>query len=216
MRRILIGVAVAAVTAAGLASPAAAAPGKVTTENSTVALAEGYWNQQLPGEAIVTYVETSSSAYGRFLRMIRWDYTLDAAGNPVADSTTFVETATGFTQSIDAKKLTVASVHGVGLAATTTYHDGDGNEVGSTVSTLDLDVSWVGDAGLTHGRAYNVNDVVPDAFRMIVHNNDVFRDAAATATIDGHTLSADSFFGADIASIHVVTVTVCAKGLTSC
>jgi hypothetical protein len=131
MRRAFIGLAVAAAAVLALAGPANAAPGQVTRIHFNGPDAFAFWS--VPTSA-TTYTDTvigaSTTKGGSSLFVDRFLGTLDANGNFIGGTDTQAAVTSGFTFTIDATKLTGASVSGSGLPATTCVIDAQGNPVG--------------------------------------------------------------------------------------
>lgn len=131
----------------------------------------------------------------------------DASGNFIGATETIADVTSGFTFSIETSKLSQASVSGSGLPATTCTYDADFNVIGCTDTTIDASATWSGQGPIARETANDHFKV--DGFSVNDHFNGNDRNATATGTIGGLTLTASVLQFADLGNANSGTAVVC-------
>jgi hypothetical protein len=200
MRRVLTGLAVAALTVLSLAGPASAASGQVTTFRFHGTFADAFWSSSSATSSGTTFTDTtmsvSKSKQGSALYVDQFTGNLDADGNFTGGTDTLVGVpgamepgvTSGFSFTIDVPALASASVSGTGLPATTCTFGADGNQLGCTDTIIDVSASWTGQGPIT--REVSNFHTKGGPFSMNEHFNGTSRAATATGTVAGVTLTA--------------------------
>jgi hypothetical protein len=202
MRRVLIGLAVAAVTVLSVAGPASAARGQVMHFRFQEASAEAAW---------------VSGDTGTFI----------SAGAPkgegsgvVVDQTTTDPQTGDFTETIakgpavftiDQVKLTSAAVSASGLQGTTCTYDAEFNQIGECSSvTVDVTAAWTGQGPILRGVTNEHFKIGP--LSVTTHRQGTSRDATVTATIAGLPAPLGDLMSADLGVSKVNDITLCIGG----
>jgi YD repeat-containing protein len=206
MRRTLIGLAVGALAALALAGPASAAPGQVTHFRFHGSFAQAEWFISTDTSFTDTYVNVSRTKQGSELFVDQYTAHFDASGNFTGATDTSADVTSGFTFSI-ARNLSVASVTGSGLPATTCTYDADYNVIGCTDTTIDVSVTWTGQGPIAR-ETFNQHFKV-DGFSETDHFNGTFRDATASGTIGGVPLNAGDLEYADLGTANSGSTVLC-------
>jgi hypothetical protein len=207
MRRVLFGLAVTAITVLALAGPASAASGQVTQFRFHGPFAEADWSTSTATSFTDIYINVSRSKQGPELYVDHFTGHLDAHGNFTGGTDTFADVTSGFSFTIDQRKLTIASTSGSGLPATTCSVDANGNPTSCSHTTIGVTAHWTGNGPITRGVS---NDhFKTGGFSVRDHFNGTDRNAAATGAISGVTLSPAELQYADLGITNSGTVTVC-------
>jgi len=206
MRRTLIGLAVALAVVA-VAGPASAAPGQVTHFRFHGSFAEAEWFMSTDTSFTDTFINVSRAKQGSELFVDQFTANFDASGTFTGATDTFADVTSGFMFSIDSAKLSGASVNGSGLPATTCTYDADFNLIGCTDTTIDASATWTGQGPIARG-TFNDHFKV-DGFSVSDHFNGTDRDATATRSIGGLTLTASDLEFADLGTTNAGTTTLC-------
>jgi len=210
MRRALIGLAVTAFTVLALAGPASAAPAQVTHLRFSGAFADAVWTTSSATSFTNTFINVSKSNQGSQLVVSQFIENLDANGNPTGLTITSAVVTSGFSFTIS-QSLASASTSGSGLPATTCTFDANFNLIGCDPTTIDVAAAWTGQGPITRG-VFN-DHFKSDGFSVTDHFNGTQRDATATGTIGGLTLTASEGEG-ELGTANSGTTTVCIG--TSC
>ena len=117
-------------------------------------------------------------------------------GNFTGATDTFADVTTGFAFTIDATKLSSASVRGSALPATTCSYDADFNPIGCVETTIDVDATWAGQGPI--GRDTFAEHFKSDGFSFTDHFHGTSRDATASGTLGGLTLTSSDIEFADM------------------
>jgi len=112
---------------------------------------------------------------------------VDSSGNFAGNVEITAEATSGFSLTI--MHLKSAHVSASDLPATKCSYDANHNLIGCTETTIDVDVTWTGQGPIMFP---------PEGRRS--HSVNAFRDAIATGTVAGVTLTAD-----DLLEAHLVT-----------
>lgn len=209
MRRLLTGLAVAALTVLALAGPASAARGQVTVFRFKGTFAAAEWFSSSATNFTDTAVEVSQSrGASPVLNVFQLKGNLDADGNSTGGTETFVDAArSGFSFAIDATKLASASVSGPGLPATTCTVNADDTVSDCTSTTLDVNVAWTGEGPIT--RHVSNDHFHADGFTSNTHFRGTSRAATATGAVGGVTLSAADVLFAQLGTEGEGTIQLC-------
>lgn len=208
MRRVLTVIAVSLLGVLSLAGPASAAPGQVThfTYNGTFADAD--WFVTSGNTFTDTYLSVSKARTGSQLFLQKFVGHNDSEGEFLGGTQTSVDVPSGFAFTIDASKLTAASVQATDLPATVCEVDADGNLVEPcTSTTVDVSARWTG-VGPT-SRSVSNSHFSTEGFRVNDHFNGTGRDAVATGTVAGSTLTADELQFASLGKTKSGTTKFC-------
>jgi hypothetical protein len=211
MRRALIGLAAAALTLLALAGPAGAASAQVTQFRFHGTFANALWVTSSATQFTLTTVGASESSLGSELFADRFTIDEDASGAFTGATDITVHVTSGFSFSIS-QPLVSASVSGTGLPATTCTYDANIALIGCSATTIDLAAAWTGQGPIDRGVTNSHFRI--DGFSDTTHSNGTARDATATGTFGGSTLSADDLQFADLGTTTSGFVTVCMG--TSC
>jgi len=184
MRRILIGVAVTALTIMASAGPASASPGQVTHIRFHGGFASADWSSNSATSNTNTFVSVSASKQGSVLYAEQFTSHLDENGNVTGGTDTFALGLTsGFSFTIDHATLASAGLSGSGLPATTCTVDAGGRPISCSDTTIGVNVTWTGQGPITRS-VYNSHSKT-GLFIVSEHSNGTQRDATATATFAG-------------------------------
>jgi hypothetical protein len=220
MRRVLIGLAVTTFTLLALAGPTSAASGQVTTSAASGPVtqfkfhgtfADALWETSSATSFTDTFVSVSKSLQGSELFVDQFTANFDASGNFTGATDTSADVTSGFSFAID-KTLTSASTSGSGLPAMTCTFDANFNLIGCSATTIDVNVTWTGQGPISRG-VFN-DHFKSDGFSVTDHFNGTDRDATATGTVVGLTLSASELLFANLGTANAGTTFVCIG--TSC
>lgn len=187
MKRAMAVVAVAALSLVGATSTAGAAGSPVTHSRSNMASAQADWYRESGDQFWASGVWAGRSLTGSDLELHLWQ-TVGTMGG-VSTSVSADATA-GFSFAIDAKRLSGASLTATDLPATLCTFDENGEQVGAcSDTTVDVDVSWTGEGGITSG-SYTEH-VRSGTSMMRVHVQWTDREARATGSLNGPLSEAD-------------------------
>lgn len=206
MRRFLIGLAVAALTVLAFAAPASAATGQVTQYRFSGTFAYGEWYTSSATSSTNTFVNVSKSAHGLQLFAGQSTGYWDTNGNFTGATQTIVDVTSGFSFALQ-QPLASASLSGSGLRATTYTYDANFNQIGSSATTIDVNVAWTGQGPISRGVSNSRSE--SDGYSVISHFNGTNRAATASGTFAGVTLSAADSVDAVLGSTNYGTVTIC-------
>lgn len=189
-----------------IVSPAAAARGQTFHFRFHGAFAEAAWFTSTSTSTTDTYINVSKARTGEELFVDQFTANLDANGNVTGYTETTADVTSGFTFTIN-KKFSNASVSGSNLPATTCTYDVNFNLIGCSDTTIDVSASWTGEGKLSHSTA---NDhFKSDGFSVNDHFSGASRNAIATGTIGGLTLTVNDLEFADLGRANSGTTIVC-------
>jgi hypothetical protein len=211
MRRALLGLAVTALAVLAFAGPAGAATGQVTHFRFSGTSAEALWFAGTATSSTATSVDVSKSKQGSELFADQFTVTFDSSGNVTGATDTSADVTSGFSFALQ-QPLASASVSGLGLAGQTCTFDANFNLIGCTAATIDVTAAWTGQGPISRG-VFN-DHLKSDGFSETDHFHGTARDATATGTFTGSTLTAGDLQFADLATNSFGAVTVCIG--TSC
>jgi hypothetical protein len=211
MRRALTGLTAAALTLLALAGPASAAPAQVTQVRFHGTFANGLWVTSSATQFTITLIGVSNAPPGSELFADQFTINEDANGAFTGATDTRVQVTSGFSFSIT-QPLVSASASGTGLPATTCTYDANIVLIGCSTTTTDLAAAWTGQGPIDRG-VTNTHFRL-DGFSETTHSNGSARDATATGTFGGSTLSADDLQFADLGTTNSGLVAICIG--TSC
>jgi hypothetical protein len=207
VRRPIIGLVVALLASLVMVSPADAAQGQTTHFRFHGSFAEAAWFTSTNTTATDTYINVQKTKKGgEALFVDQFTAHLDANGNPTGYTDTSADVTSGFSFTIK-KDLTSASVSGSNLPATTCTYDLDFNQIGCSDTTISVDASWTGFGPISHETAHD--HFRSDGFSENDHFNGTSRNATATGTIGGLTLTADDLEFADMGSANSGSTVIC-------
>ncbi len=202
MRRTLFGLAVAALTVLALAGPASAAAGQVHVFRFQGTFAGADWVTSSPTSFTETLINVSQSNQGSEL------YVEQSTGSLNGTFTqTIVDVTSGFSFTIDQPKLASASTSGSGLPGETCTYDAEGNQIGCSPTTMDVNASWTGQGPIN--RSVSNGHVTIGMVRITDHSTGTSRTAMATGTAGGVTLSADELQFAELGTARSGEIKVC-------
>jgi hypothetical protein len=206
MRRALFGLAVMSLAALALAGPAAAASGQVTQERFHGTFATAGWLSSTATSITSTFVNVSKAKQGSELFVDQFTSTMDANGNFTGATDTSADVTSGFSFALQ-QPLASASLTGSSLPATACTFDANFNLVGCSATTIDVAATWTGQGPISRG--VQNDHFKTDGFSVTDHFNGTDRNATATGTIGGLTLSASDFEFGDLGTTKSGTITVC-------
>lgn len=191
MRRVPIVVAASLLGVLSLAGPATAAPGQVVQFRYHGTFAEADWVVTSGNTFADTYLNVSKAKTGMTTLFLQKFVTqIDDEGTFLGATQTTVDVTSGFTLSIDGVKLSTASVHGSGLPAQVCELDSEGNTIEPCGSaTVSVDASWTGEGPTS--RSVSNSRFSTEGFRINDHFNGTSRNAVASGTVAGSTLTAN-------------------------
>ena len=207
MRRLVIGLAVAALTVLSLAGPASAATGQVTHFRFHGAFVDADWFTSSATSFTDTFINVSKSKQGSELFVDQFTGNLDANGNFTGGTDTSADVTSGFSFAIDQQRLTSASASGSGLPATTCTIDANGNPISCSATTVDVNATWTGQGPI--GRSVSNDHFKSDGFSVNDHFNGTSRTATAAATIGGFPQPLGELQFADLGTAKSGTTTIC-------
>jgi hypothetical protein len=211
MRRTLLGVVLTAATLLALAGQASAATAHVTRSKFSGSFAEALWVSRTATTVTGTQITAVNSRQGPSVTIDQFTINLDSNGNFTGGTETSAGATSGFSFVLR-QPLTSASLSGSGLPATTCTYGADSDLIGCTAATIDVSAAWTGQGPISRSV---VNDhLKSDGFRFIEHHNGTLRDATATGSVSGITLSAADLVRADLGTAKSGFTTVCIG--TSC
>ena len=201
MRRVLIGLAVAAVTVLSAAGPASAARGQVMHFRFQGASAGAAWATGDTG----TFISAGASK--------------GEGSGVVVDQTTTNPQTGYFTETIakgpaaftiDQVKLTSAAVSASGLHGTTCTYNAEGNQIGCSGATVDVTAAWTGQGPVLRGVTNEHFKVGP--LSVTTHSQGTSRNATVTDTIVGLPAPLGDLVFADLSVSKVSDTTLCIGG----
>jgi hypothetical protein len=195
MRRVLIMMAVSAIAVLTSAGTANAARGQTFHLSFHGKFAEALWETSTPNTVTDTYTIAQSSKAGDELFVDQFTEAFDAQGNFTGATDTFADVTSGFSFGL-AARLKSAQVSAGGIPATSCTYDQDFNLIGCSDTTLSEDASWTGVGPIAHETFHD--HFRSDGFSENDHFNGTARNATATGTIGGISLSTDSLAFADM------------------
>ncbi len=205
MRRTLAGLAVAALTVLFLPGAASAAGAQVTHFNVRGTFADAFWSTSTDTSATETFVNVARPGHAPELGVDQVTINRDENGNVTGGTETSAKVTSGFSFTIDAARLTSASLSGPGLPATTCTLDAALNPISCRTISIDVAANWTGQGPLS--RSVLNEHFKSGGYSLITHGNGTFRDARATGTVARLTLSASQF--ADLGNTHSGSTTIC-------
>lgn len=203
MRRTIVGLAATALLA--LAGPASAATGQVTKFRFSGPFADALWSTGSATSSTATSINVSKTTQGSQLFVDQFTVNFDANGFLTGATDTSAAVTSGFSFALP-QSLANASLSALGLPTTTCTYDANLNLVGCTSTTIDVSLSWTGQGPITRG--VQNDHVKSDGFSETDHFNGTFRNAAASGTVAGLTLTA-SDGQADVGTTKSGTITRC-------
>ncbi len=189
------------VASLALVASASAAVGQTTHFRFNGPFAEAEWFVSGNTSFSDTFINLSHPKTGPELFVDR--FTANANG----EAETTADVTSGFSSTIDATKLTAASVTGSGLPATTCTYDLDFNLIGCHPTTIGVIADWTGEGPIAR-TSFNQHFKV-DGFSENDHFNGTDRNATITATIAGHTLASSALEYADLGRTNSGSTVIC-------
>jgi hypothetical protein len=187
-----------------------AAPHQVLHDHFNGTFAEAVWFNSTPSRDAGLYIRASQSKSTNSLVVEQVIQTRDAQGNFTGATETVAEVTSGYSFSIDATKLTIASIAGSGLAATTCRYDENFALVGCSPGVIDADATWTGQGLIT--RNTSNSRVRAGGFSVNEHLNGINRDGTATGFVNGITFGASDSQFAILGKAVSGTTTLCIGG----
>ncbi|HEX2309049.1 MAG TPA: hypothetical protein VHI14_12075 [Jatrophihabitantaceae bacterium] len=182
------------------------ASGQVTQFRFSGKSADAAWETSTATSVTDAAVTVSTSNQGSHLFVTQFTAYFDTNGNFTGATDTIADVTSGFSFALG-QSLASASLSGSGLPATTCTFDANFNQIGCTASTIDVTVTWTGQGPISRG--VTTSHSKSDGFSVTNHFNGTFRDATATGTVGGLTLSASELHFADLAITKTGTTIVC-------
>jgi hypothetical protein len=207
VRRSSIGFVVALLASLVMVSPADAAQGQTIHFRFHGSFAEAAWFTSTSTSSTDTYLNVQKTKKGgEELFVDRFTTHFDANGNPTGYTDTSVDVTSGFSFTVN-KNFTSASVSGSNLPATRCTYDVDFNLIGCSDTTISVDASWTGVGPISHETSHD--HFRSDGFSENDHFNGTSRNAIATGTIGGRTLTANDLEFADMGRANSGTTVIC-------
>jgi hypothetical protein len=206
MRRALLGLAVTALAVLAFAGPAGATTGQVTHLRVSGKFAAAIWFTSTATSSTDTSVNVSKSTQGSELFADQFTVTFDSSGNTTGSTETFADVGSGFSFTLQ-QSLDSASVSGLGLPGQTCTFDANANLIGCSAATIDVTAAWTGQGPIS--RSVENDHFKSDGFSETIHFSGTSRDATATGTFNGSTLTAGDLAFAELATQSSGAVTVC-------
>jgi len=202
MRRILLGLAVTALTVLAFAGPAGAASGQVTQFRFHGTFADAFWSTS----STLTSLSVSRAKQGSELIVDQFTVNTDANGTITGATDTSADVTSGFSFVIH-QPLASATTSASGLPVTVCTFDADLNQIGCSPTTIDLTATWTGQGPIVREVA---NDRIKiDGASETDHFNGTARTATATGTVAGLTLNASESQGTDLGVANAATISRC-------
>jgi hypothetical protein len=189
-----------------VAATADAAGSIVTKYRFSGTFAEAEWFHSSSNSFTDTYVNLSTGGNSAELFVDRFYATFDSQDNFTGGTEVFADVTRRFTYSIDAHKLMSASVSGSSIRATRCVYDANFDATCTDIR-IPLDISWTGQGPL--GRGSFAEHFKYGDFSYSDHFHGTFRDATASGTLNGATLSASSLEYADLGQSKYGEVDIC-------
>lgn len=201
MRRLILGMLVAVLGSLAVVSSAGAAAGQTLHFRFHGNFAEADWFVGTNTSFTDTSFNVSQSKDGKELFIERFAATQTGAIDTVADVTT------GFSFTIDTKKLSTASVSGSSIRATRCTYDADFNLIGCNPVRIAFQANLTGQGPI--GRGTSNDHFKVDGFSENDHFNGTSRNATATGNFAGIALQASQLQFADLGHTNDGSVVVC-------
>ena len=190
-----------------VAGTAKAAPADVQHFTFRGTFAEALWSTSTDTSFTDTYINPSKTRHGQELFLDQFTDNVDSSGNFTGATETFADVTSGFSFAIDATKFSSASVSGSGLPATTCTYDADFNLIGCSDTTVDVDATWTGQGPI--GRSTFAEHFKSDGFSFTDHFQGTSRDATASGTVAGLTLTTGDLDFADMGRSNFGETDIC-------
>lgn len=200
----------AALTLVFTAGSASAAPHQVLQDHFNGTFAEAFWFNSTPSRDAGLYIRVSQAKSSNSLVVEETTQTRDAQGNVTGTTETVAEVTSGYSFSIDATKLTTASITASGIPVTTCTYDENFALIGCSPSVIDAGATWTGQGLIT--RNTSNSRVRAGEFSVNEHLNGTNRDGTATALANGITFSTSDSQFAILGNAVSGTTTLCIGG----
>jgi len=202
MRRILLGLAVTALTVLAFAGPAGAASGQVTQFRFHGTFADAFWSTS----STLTSLSVSKAKQGSELIVDQFIVNTDANGNITGATDTSADVTSGFSFAIH-QPLASASTSASGLPATACTFDANLNLIGCSPTTIDLTATWTGQGPIVRGVTNSRFKI--DGISETDHFNGTLRTATATGTVAGLTLNESESQASDLGVTNSAVISRC-------
>jgi hypothetical protein len=135
----------------------------------------------------------------------------DSSGNYTGATVTIADVTSGFSFAIDGARLSSASVDGSGLPATTCSYDANYNLIGCTDTTIDVNATWTGVGAISRGTSNSNQHYQYDGVKVTLsyHFNGTNRNATASGSVAGVTLTTDDLSFAGLGSTNYGQTDIC-------
>lgn len=201
----LLLVALAALAGAG--GTATAAPGQAFHFRISGSFAEGMWETTTTDSVTDTLVLAQQDQHGPttlFLDMATVNF--DGDGNVTGSTELFGTALSGVSFAID-NGLAAASTNAA-VPATFCTFDADGFAISCVdAGSVDVAAGWTGEGEITRN-IVNRNEF-SDGFHFVEHFNGTDKEATATSTVDGTSLSLGDLVSADLGTSKTGELIVC-------
>jgi hypothetical protein len=209
MRRALLGLAAAAFTVLAFAGPAGAASAQVTQFRFSGSFANAFWFTSSATSATGTTISVFKRNTGSGLFIEQFTSRYDANRNITGYTDTTADVTSGFSFTLR-QPLASASLSATGLPGQTCTYDANFQQIGCTATTIDVTAAWTGQGPINRGVSNEHFKI--DGFSETDHSSGTDRNAVATGTFNGDTLTASELQDALIGTANVGTATVCIGG----
>jgi len=202
MRRILLGLAVTALTVLAFAGPAGAASGQVTQFRFHGTFADAFWSTS----STLTSLSVSKAKQGSELIVDQFTVNTDVNGVITGATDTSADVTSGFSFAIH-QPLASASTSASGLPATACTFDANLNLIGCSPTTIDLTATWTGQGPIVRGVTNSRFKI--DGISETDHFNGTLRTATATGTVAGLTLNESESQASDLGVTNSAVISRC-------
>ena len=206
MRRILLGLAVTALTVLAFAGPAGAASGQVTQFRFHGTFADALWFTNSATSSTLTELDVAKAKQGSELIVDQFIVNTDANGNITGATDTSADVTSGFSFAIH-QPLASASTSASGLPATACTFDANLNLIGCSPTTIDLTATWTGQGPIVRGVTNSRFKI--DGISETDHFNGTLRTATATGTVAGLTLNESESQASDLGVTNSAVISRC-------
>jgi hypothetical protein len=190
-----------------VAGSASAAPGQTTHFRFHGTFADAEWFISSDTSFTDGFVSVSRTRQGQEMFVELFTENFDSNGNFTGAIDTFADVTSGFSFTIDARKLDSASTSGSGLPATTCTYDANFDLIGCTDTSINVSASWTGQGPIA--RETSNDHFQFDRFKVSSHFNGTDRNATASGSIGGVTFAPADLEFADLGRANSGETDIC-------
>jgi hypothetical protein len=208
MRRIIIGFAAVIAAALSITAVASASPAQAFHFKFNGVFAEALWETSTASTITDTYISPSRTTNGQQqLFLDQFTQTVDQNGAFEGATDTSALVTSGFSFTINSSTFDTASVSGTNIPAQTCTFDANFDLIGCTDTTIDASAAWTGQGPVT--QSVSGDHFHTFGFTETDHFSGKSREATASGTIGGLTLSTGDLVFADLGTARSGSVFVC-------